>query len=144
MTAPQQSMPGNPDDGFRSAEDSLNAITAGNNQLQQQISSGKLIMNPDAANNAAKAYDNAARTIERLRHDADRLGHVTGLGSYGSGQQLATKFRHKAANGSSGAADLLQQLSQELRRKADLFREACKDYQARDEQVAHHVRKVSR
>jgi uncharacterized protein YukE len=136
-------MSGNLDDGFKSAEDSLNAITAQNNQLQQQISSGQLIMNPDAATNAAKAYDNAARTIERLVAAGDQLGHVTGLGSYTSGQQLATKFTHKAANGTSGAVDLLKQLSQELKRKADLFRQACQDYQTRDEQIAHDLGRVS-
>lgn len=142
MTAPQQSFSGNLGDGFQAAENSLNAITAQNNQLQQQISSGQLIMNPDAATKAATAYDKAALKIESLINGADRLAHVSGLGSYGSAAQLAAKFGHKAFNGTSGAGDLLKQLSQELKRKAELFRQACKDYQTREEQIAHDLGRV--
>ncbi|PRW65414.1 hypothetical protein [Actinopolyspora mortivallis] len=58
------------------------------------------------------------------------------MGDYPSGKQLADKFGKKARDGSNGAADLLGQFADELRRKADLFQQAKKNYRATDEQIA--------
>jgi hypothetical protein len=128
-----------PSSGFAEAGAALGAIQGSNAQLQQQVSAGQLKMNPDAANNAAKVYEEKARRVERLSLQASRLGRVGGLGTYRSGTELATKFDQKASNGSTGAADLMRRLADELRRKADLYRQAAKDYVATDERIGQDV-----
>ncbi|MEV0055782.1 hypothetical protein AB0H34_35450 [Saccharopolyspora shandongensis] len=127
--------------GFAGAGAALGAIAQQNDQLSQQVSSGQLKMNPDAANKAAEVYERKADEVERLALRADRLSRVEGLGDYRSGQELATKFGQKASNGSTGAADLLRKLTDELRRKADLFRQAAKDYVATDEQIGQDLQR---
>ncbi|QIZ34847.1 hypothetical protein [Saccharopolyspora sp. ASAGF58] len=71
------------------------------------------------------------------------MARVEGLGNYPSAQELAAKFAQKATNGSNGAADLLGQLRDELIRKADLFRQAAKDYVATDEQIGEDLQRGS-
>src|SRR5262245_21991542 len=100
--------------GFAGAGAALGAIQQQNDQLSQQVSSGQLKMNPDAANKAAEVYERKADEVERLSRAAMRLNRIEGLGTYNSAQQLATKFGQKASNGSTGAADLLLKLANEL------------------------------
>ncbi|WP_346074374.1 hypothetical protein, partial [Saccharopolyspora thermophila] len=106
-------------------------------------SAGRLKMNPDAANKAADVYERKAHDVNSLARAAARLGRVEGLGEYVSSQQLAAKFGQKASNGSSGAADLLTKLRDELIRKADLFRQAARDYVAADEQISQDLQRGS-
>ncbi|QIZ36670.1 hypothetical protein [Saccharopolyspora sp. ASAGF58] len=129
--------------GFAGAGAALGAIQQQNDQLAQQVSAGKLKMNPDAANKAAEAYEDEAYEVDRLAKQALALGRVEGLGAYRSAQELASKFGRKATNGSTGAADLLGKLRDELLRKADLFRQAAKDYVATDEQISQDLQKGS-
>ncbi|KAA5833399.1 hypothetical protein ABT337_19490 [Saccharopolyspora hirsuta] len=129
--------------GFAGAGAALGAIRQENNQLSQQISAGRLRMNPESANKAAAVYERMAEDVDDLVQKADALVRVEGLGDYNSGQQLAQKFVLKAKNGSTGAADLLGQLRDELLRKADLLREAAKDYIATDEQIAEDLQRGS-
>ncbi|PKW19431.1 hypothetical protein [Saccharopolyspora spinosa] len=128
--------------GFTGAGAALGAITQQNDQLAQQISAGKLKMNPDAANKAADAYECAADEVDALAVKANALGRVEGLGEYRSAQELAAKFGQKAV-GPNGSADLLGKLRDELLRKADLFRQAAKDYVATDEQIGQDLQKGS-
>ncbi|MGI8311193.1 hypothetical protein [Saccharopolyspora hattusasensis] len=130
-------------DGFAGAGAALGAIAQQNDQMSQQVSAGKLKMNPDAANKAAEVYEREADEVERLAMKADGLSRVEGLGEYRSAQELATKFGQKAKNGTTGAADLLRKLADELRRKADLFRQAAKDYVATDEQIGQDLQRGS-
>lgn len=127
--------------GFAGAGQALHSAKQGNDQLQQQIESGQLTIDPDAAEKAAKVYEDKADKVSRLAERAVGLNRVDGLGDYSSGQQLAKKFGLKAQNGSTGAADLLGELRDELRRKAGLFRQAAKDYKATDEQVSQDLGK---
>ncbi|GAB3553453.1 hypothetical protein J2S53_001584 [Actinopolyspora lacussalsi] len=127
--------------GFVGAGAALQSIRDENSWIQQQISGGGLSMEPQAADHAAKVYRREAKVADELAVSAGRLQQVPGLGAYTSGQQLAAKFGNKAQNGSSGAADLLGQFAEELRRKANLFEQAKKNYQATDEQVADDLRR---
>ncbi|MEU6268746.1 hypothetical protein [Saccharopolyspora shandongensis] len=129
--------------GFASAGAALGAIAQQNDQLSQQVSSGQLKMNPDAANKAAEVYELKAQEVDDLAQKADGLKRVEGLGEYTSGQELATKFGMKAANGATGAADLLGKLRDELMKKADLFRQAARDYVATDEQIGEDLQRGS-
>ncbi|SFE19054.1 hypothetical protein SAMN04487819_10932 [Actinopolyspora alba] len=127
--------------GFVGAGAALQSIRDENSWIQQQISGGGLSMEPQAADEAAKVYRREAEEAESLAGKADRLQQVPGLGAYTSGQQLAAKFGQKASNGSTGAADLLRQFADELRRKANLFEQAKKNYQATDEQISGDLRR---
>ncbi|MEV6230672.1 hypothetical protein AB0L88_22700 [Saccharopolyspora shandongensis] len=129
--------------GFAGAGAALGAIAQQNDQLSQQVSSGQLKMNPDAANKAADVYESKAMEVNQLVRLAAGLERVDGLGEYGSAQELASKFGLKASNGSTGAADLLAKLRDELIRKADLFRQAAKDYVATDEQIGQDLQRGS-
>ncbi|SDK16508.1 hypothetical protein SAMN04487905_11250 [Actinopolyspora xinjiangensis] len=127
--------------GFVGAGAALQSIRDENSWIQQQISGGGLSMEPQAADKAAEVYLREAGKVDELIDAAIGLQQVPGLGAYTSGQQLAAKFGNKARNGSNGAADLLEQFADELRRKADLFKQAKKNYQATDEQAADDLRR---
>ncbi|MER5389820.1 hypothetical protein [Saccharopolyspora sp. NPDC002686] len=130
--------------GFAGAGAKLDAIKGENDKLGQQISSGQLKMNPEAANKAADVYERKAQDVDDLAQAAVKLNRVEGFGEYDSAQQLAGKFNLKATNGeSTGAADLLGKLRDELIRKADLFREAAKDYVATDDQISEDLQRGS-
>ncbi|WP_017975935.1 hypothetical protein [Actinopolyspora halophila] len=129
--------------GFSGASAALGAISEENSWLQQQISGGGLSMEPAAADSAAKVYEEKAGKVDLLVVEAGRLQQVPGLGDYPSGRQLANKFSQKAKNGSTGAADLLTQFAEELRRKADLFRQAKEKYIATDEQISSDLNRGS-
>lgn len=129
------------DSGFAAASAAMGGIAADNTWLQGRISAGALSMDPAAAHEAARAYDDAAAEVGELVRSAIQLQQVAGLGSYVSGEQLTRKFALKASNGSTGAADLLAQLRDELQRKAELFRQAARDYRSTDEQIAQDLRR---
>ncbi|MER6987812.1 hypothetical protein ABT337_03950 [Saccharopolyspora hirsuta] len=129
--------------GFVGAGVALGAIKQENDKLGQQISSGQLKLNPDAANKAAQVYENKADQVDRLIQKAADLTRLGGLGDYSSAQELTGKFVMKAQNGSTGAFDLLTGLREELQRKADLFRQAARDYVATDEQISQDLQRGS-
>ncbi|WP_146134710.1 hypothetical protein [Actinopolyspora mortivallis] len=127
--------------GFAEADAELSAIREENSWIQRQISNGGLGMEPQAADKATAVYEREAKRAESLSRQADGLQQVSGLGDYPSGKQLAAKFGQKARNGSTGAANLLKQFADELHRKADLFQQAKKNYQATDDQIAEDLRR---
>ena len=132
------------DGGFQQAAGDLRGIRHGNDQIQQGIASGQLRMNPEAAEKAAQAYEEASTAAQRVARRASSMQKLGGLGSYRSAQQLTDKFNQKIANGSTGAADLIREYSDELQRKADLFRQAAKAYQDQEERISgdlNHVEK---
>lgn len=119
--------------------DAVSQIKAGNDALAGGVASGTMKMNPDAANKAAQVYEEKASAILDLADRADQLSRLSGLGVYLSSQQLTQKFKDKASNGSSGAADLLRKLAEEMHRKSELFKQAAKDYVATDDQNAQDI-----
>jgi len=129
------------DGGFEQAAGDLQGIRQSNDQIQQNIASGQLRMNPEAAEKAAQAYEKAARKATILVTRATHLQQLHGLGDYPSGKQLTEKFKNKAANGHTGAADLMRQFSDELQRKADLFRQAAHAYREQEEQISENLKK---
>ncbi|MDA3629267.1 hypothetical protein OU415_27815 [Saccharopolyspora sp. WRP15-2] len=129
--------------GFAGAGAKLDAIKGENDKLGQQISSGQLKMNPEAANKAAKVYRGKMDEVDRLIQKAADLVRLEGFGDYSSAQELRGKFVMKAKNGSTGAFDLLTGLRDELKRKAELFEQAAKDYVATDEQISEDLQRGS-
>ncbi|MEU6129072.1 hypothetical protein ABZ805_07855 [Saccharopolyspora sp. NPDC047091] len=119
----------------------LTGISAQNEQLRAQVASGRLKIDPDAAEKAAQAYEKAQRQVNRLGRNAERLGRITGLGDYDSAVQLSRKFESKACDGTSGALALLTRLADELGEKAELFRQVAKDYALTDDVIAQELRR---
>lgn len=98
-------------------------------------------MTPEAAGKAAQAYKDAADRADYQANRAVRLQQLIGLGDYPSGKQLAEKFKNKAVNGSTGAADLIGQFADELRRKAGLFERAAEAYREQEERISGDLKK---
>ncbi|MCX2733379.1 hypothetical protein OOZ19_24310 [Saccharopolyspora sp. NFXS83] len=113
----------------------LTGIKTQTEQVRGKVGSGQVTFEPGAAANAAKAYEQAQHRLARLMRNIDALTRVQGLGEYGSATQLAGKFENKAADSTAGAVGLLTQLSDELKDKADMFRQAAKEYAATDESI---------
>ncbi|MCA1227713.1 hypothetical protein [Saccharopolyspora sp. 6M] len=114
----------------------LAGISAQNEQLRAQVASGRLKIDPEAAEKAAQAYEKAQHRLNRLQRNVVALERVAGLGEYATGIQLAKKFQDKAINPEVGATGLLTRLSDELGKKAELFRRAAEEYRNTDESIA--------
>lgn len=122
----------------------LTGITAQTDEVRGKVAAGQLTFDPSAAANAAKAYEQAQQRLDRLRRNVDALGRLQGLGEYGSATQLAGKFQSKATDAETGAVGLLAKLGDELKKKADLFRQAAEEYAATDESIEEGLRRGGR
>ncbi|MFR9732215.1 hypothetical protein ACL03H_23565, partial [Saccharopolyspora sp. MS10] len=74
--------------------------------------------------------------LEGLYRRAYVLQRVKGLGDYPDGQQLTRRFQDKAVDADAGALPLLRLLQEELKKQAEAFRGAARDYRNTDEQNA--------
>ncbi|WP_243793234.1 hypothetical protein [Saccharopolyspora gloriosae] len=119
----------------------LTGIKAQTEQVREKVAAGRLKFDPSAASNAAKAYEQAQQRLTRLTRNIDALSRVQGLGEYGSATQLAGKFESKATDSKTGAVGLLTQLGDELKEKADMFRQAAEEYAATDESIEEALRR---
>jgi len=124
------------EDGFQRTASDMHNIRQDNDRIQQNIADGQLRMQPEAADQAARAYEDAADRVHLLIERSDHLDRISGLGDYPSGRQLTEKFRLKAKNGRTGAADLLMEYATELQRRADLVREAKRAYLTQEEHLS--------
>ncbi|MEU5851419.1 hypothetical protein [Saccharopolyspora shandongensis] len=122
--------------GFAAAKEGLKAISGQTQWINQQVGAGKLSLDPEAAEKAAKRCDEEKDELQKLLRYTDQMTRLQGLGNYPDGQQLAQRFVQKAADGSAGAAVLIRQLMDEIQKQADAFRAAAKDYRATDEQIS--------
>ncbi|GAB3671008.1 hypothetical protein [Saccharopolyspora tripterygii] len=127
--------------GFAAAKEGLKAIGGQTQWISSQVGAGKLALNPEAAEKAAKRCEEEIRELRSLQRRTDRMVRVQGLGNYPDGQQLAQRFSDKAGDSSAGAVALIRQLMEELQKQADAFRAAAKDYRATDEQNADDLRR---
>ncbi|MBB5071203.1 hypothetical protein BJ969_004291 [Saccharopolyspora gloriosae] len=128
-----------PGGGWGNISAQLSGISAQTDEVRGKVASGQLKFEPDAAAKAAAAYEKAQMRLARVRRDAERLGRVQGLGEYSSAVQLSRKFEHKAVDPGVGAADLITKLGDELGKRAELFRQAEKDYSSMDESIAEDL-----
>ncbi|MBQ0927462.1 hypothetical protein [Saccharopolyspora endophytica] len=127
--------------GFAAAKEGLKAVSGQTQWINSQVGAGKLALNPEVAEQAAKRVEEEIRELASAFRDARRLGRVEGLGDYPDGQQLAKRFQDKAADSQAGALKLIRDLQDELQKQADAFREAAKDYRTTDEQNADDLRR---
>jgi hypothetical protein len=135
----------NPDEGFAVAKGALDAAKGQTSWINEQVGGGKLRMNPETAEAAAKHCESYAEQVGLLVSDASQLSRLSGgmgLGDYKISQDLQHHFQQKAGQPESGATALLRQLQEEMLNQADAFRSAAKDYRARDEQIAGELGKV--
>ncbi|QIZ36086.1 hypothetical protein [Saccharopolyspora sp. ASAGF58] len=127
--------------GFAAAKEGLKAIGGQTQWINQQVGAGKLMLDPEVAEKAAKRCDEEIDALNELYDNAAALQRVTGLGNWPDGKQLAQRFQDKATDGSAGALPLIRELQKELAKQAQAFRDAAKDYRATDEQNADDLRR---
>lgn len=127
--------------GFAAAKEGLKAVSGQTQWINSQVGAGKLALNPEAAEKAAKRCEEEIRELAQLFRDARQITRVQGLGDYPDGQQLTQRFQDKASDPQAGALKLVRDLQDELKKQADAFREAAKDYRTTDEQNADDLRR---
>ena len=92
--------------------------------LKASAGAGELFFEPGAAEECAKACEDAIAKIERHLQMARQLSFVDGFGSPSEGQQLAAKFKRKADE----AVEVLQAHKAVLQDMRDTYRAAGKAY----------------
>ncbi|SDZ52697.1 hypothetical protein SAMN05216215_10908 [Saccharopolyspora shandongensis] len=122
--------------GFEAAREGLQAVRGKTQWINQQVSAGKLALDPEVAEKAAKRVEEEIQELAVLMRDARQLGRVMGLGNYPDGQQLAQRFVDKAEHETAGALPLIKEMQKVLQEQADAFRAAARDYRATDDQIA--------
>lgn len=122
--------------GFEAALEGLQAVRGKTQWINQQVSAGKLALDPEVAEKAAKRVEEEIQELAVLMRDARQLGRVMGLGNYPDGQQLAQRFVDKAEHETAGALPLIKGMQKVLQEQADAFRAAARDYRATDDQIA--------
>ncbi|WP_243794055.1 hypothetical protein [Saccharopolyspora gloriosae] len=127
--------------GFAAAKEGLKAVSAQTQSINQQVGAGMLSLDPEVAEKAAKRVEEEIEALDRAYDQARILTRVKGIGDYPDGQQLAKRFQDKASDPEAGALSLIRAMQEELRKQADAFRNAAKDYRDMDEQNADDLRR---
>ncbi|MDA3627592.1 hypothetical protein [Saccharopolyspora oryzae] len=127
--------------GFAGAAAGIQAVAAQTNWVNQQAGAGKLALEPDAAERAAKHCEDEIRELRSLIQEARAIARIEGLGNYPDGQDLTHRFETKANDGGAGAFAMIRQMQDELQKMADAYRAAAKDYRAIDEQHAQDIQR---
>ncbi|SFS53320.1 hypothetical protein [Saccharopolyspora flava] len=126
--------------GFAAAKEGLKAVSGQTQWINSQVSAGKLALDPEVAERAAKRCEEEGDELTKLINEARAITRVSGLGDYKPGAQLAQRFEDKA-EGEAGALKLIRDMQAELDKQAAAFREAAKQYRATDEQNADDFRR---
>ncbi|GAA4875316.1 hypothetical protein [Saccharopolyspora cebuensis] len=127
--------------GFAGAAIGLKAVAAERDWISKAVGAGKLALEPDAAENAAKHCEDEIDALDDLISRARAIERVHGLGDYPDGQDLQKRFTDKAVDSSAGALPLLREMQAELQKLAESYRQAGKDYRTTDEQIAEDLQR---
>ncbi|MFI0469315.1 hypothetical protein ACH347_35020 [Saccharopolyspora sp. 5N102] len=127
--------------GFEAALEGLQVVRGKTQWINQQVSAGKLALDPEVAEKAAKRVEEEIQELAVLMRDARQLGRVVGLGNYPDGQQLTQRFVDKAEHETAGALPLIKEMQKVLQEQADAFRAAARDYRATDDQIAQDLQR---
>jgi HPt (histidine-containing phosphotransfer) domain-containing protein len=127
--------------GFAGAAEGIRAVAAQSQWVNQQVSAGKLALDPEVAEKAAKHCEDEMEALQNLIQEARAISRVQGMGNYPDGQQLARRFEDKANDPTAGAFALIRQMQDELQKMADAYRAAARDYRAIDEQHAQDIQR---
>ncbi|WP_461142774.1 hypothetical protein [Salinifilum aidingensis] len=122
--------------GFEGSKQALGEVSKQTGWINEQVGAGKLRLDPEAAEKAAKRCRDEADALAELRGNNQMIARVEGLGNYPDGKALQERFVQKATDSEAGALPLLEQMEAELRKLAEAFEGAAKDYRATDEQAA--------
>lgn len=122
--------------GFAGAGAALGAAAGQTAALKEQVSSGALKIDPQVARDAARYCREQADEVQFLAEDYRQIANLEGLGDYDTSNGLTHHFVQKAVQADSGALDLLASLGKEMIAQAQLFEDAAKDYESREEQIA--------
>ena len=127
--------------GFAAAKEGLKAVSGQTSWINSQVGAGKLALDPDAAEKAAKRCEEEIDALRDLLGEARAITRVQGLGDYPDGKQLAKRFEDKAGDPNAGVLTLVRDMQEELKKQAEAFRGAAKDYRTIDEQNADDLRR---
>ncbi|CAM00417.1 hypothetical protein A8924_1478 [Saccharopolyspora erythraea NRRL 2338] len=127
--------------GFVAAKEGLAAIGKQTAWIKEQSAAGRLALDPEAAEKAAKHCEEEIEALQDLHREAQLIRTVTGLGDYPDGTSLTRRFKDKAIDTDAGALELIRLMQEELQKQADAFREAAKDYRATDEQISQDMQR---
>ncbi|MHA6798605.1 hypothetical protein [Bounagaea algeriensis] len=125
--------------GFEGSKQALGEVSKQTGWINEQVSAGKLRLDPEAAEKAAKICREEADAMQELAINSQMIARVQGLGDYPDGSVLQARFEQKATDPEAGALSLLRQMSEELRKLADAFEGAAKDYRTTDDQAAEDM-----
>ncbi|WP_249124468.1 hypothetical protein [Saccharopolyspora erythraea] len=122
------------------AKEGLAAIGKQTAWIKEQSAAGRLALDPEAAEKAAKHCEEEIRVLGQILKDSRQISRVSGLGDYPDGKQLAKRFEDKAESG-AGASQLIIDMQKELEKQAEAFRAAAKDYLVTDEQISQDLQR---
>lgn len=127
--------------GFVAAKEGLAAIGKQTAWIKEQSAAGRLALDPEAAEKAAKHCEEEIEALYNLYQESQQIRTVKGLGKYPDGEALSQRFEDKASDKDAGALELIRLMQEELRKQAEAFRDAAKDYRATDEQISQDMQR---
>lgn len=122
--------------GFEGSKQALGEVSKQTGWINEQVSAGKLRLDPDAAEKAAKRCREEVEALRDIANKAQVIQRCEGLGDYPDGSALQARFEQKATDPEAGALPLIGQMQQELEKLAKAFEGAAKDYRATDEEAS--------
>lgn len=122
--------------GFEGSKQALGEVRKQSTWINEQVGAGKLRLDPEAAEKAAKRCREEADALQKLANKSQAIERADGLGDYPDGKALVERFQQKANDPDAGAFALIRQMREELEKMAQAFEGAAKDYRTTDEQAA--------
>ncbi|MHA6801563.1 hypothetical protein [Bounagaea algeriensis] len=102
--------------GFEGSKQALGEVRKQSTWINEQVGAGKLRLDPEAAEKAAKRCREEAEALQELAFNAQAIERLEGLGDYPDGKALAERFQQKANDPDAGAFALIRQMREELER----------------------------
>ncbi|MDA3625056.1 hypothetical protein [Saccharopolyspora oryzae] len=116
--------------------------------LRAAVDSGKLVMNPEAAEAVAKVYEDKAENFNRHLRDANQLVVNSVYGDCNIGRELERKFNEKVrgpgggqGQDAAGLIPILRKMQEILKNMAQAYRDSAREIQGRDEEHARELKR---
>ncbi|MGW1679056.1 hypothetical protein [Saccharopolyspora sp. NPDC002376] len=127
--------------GMESFAAGASALAGQAQGLRAAVDSGKLVMEPEAAEELAKFYEDKADDVRDKRRRTDRLVASGAFGDCFTGHQLEEKFRQKVVADEVGLVAILGKVEEILRNMAQAYRDSARDMANTDDE---HSRNLNR
>src|SRR5699024_7627252 len=84
--------------GFEGSKQALGEVSKQTTWINEQVGAGKLRLDPEAAEKAAKRCREEADALREMANEAQIIERQAPIGSYPDGGQLAARFQQKATD----------------------------------------------